>query len=310
MTDFCSATWAGAVPSTSFTKRSAAAVHVPDDSESSVHVRLTILLGLAAAVSRAGAQLSTPIADPSADTLGFRSASVAPPQLGRNTALLMTGALGAGVALSLVDSRVLSGTQPAPGELQRTSAIGSLIGGPGPIALGALLYAAGRGTGDAFVTNAGREVMHGVLVTGGLTALAKGIVGRSRPFASPGDADEYAPGRGFLGGARSSFPSGHTAAAFATATILARELGKAHPTGRWVLNPLLFGAASFVGWSRVYDRQHWPSDVVVGAALGSIAGYEVVAHAHGERSPITGPLFSHLRLGPSQHGTVFGWSVR
>ena len=42
----------------------------------------------------------------------------------------------------------------------------------------------------------------------------------------------------------------------------------------------------------------------MGGALGSIIGYEVVAHAHGERSPITGPMFSHLRLGPSEHGVV------
>ena len=237
------------VSTPSFTSRSAKEVHVEDHHATSVRVRLAILLSLVAAVPRASAQRPTPITDPPADTVGVRSAKVPPPRLGRNTALILTGALGIGVAVSLVDSRLLSGAQPAAGQLQRTSAIGSLIGGPGPITLGALLYAAGRGTGDTFVTNIGREVVRAVLATGGLTALTKGVVGRSRPFASPGDADEYAPGRGFLGGAHSSFPSGHTAAAFATATVLARELSAAHPTGRWVLNPLLFGAASFVGWS-------------------------------------------------------------
>jgi membrane-associated phospholipid phosphatase len=184
------------------------------------------------------------------------------------------------------------------------------MGGPGPIALGAALYLSGKGTGSAPLTNTGREVLRAVALTGGLTALTKGVVGRSRPMISPGDADEYSPGRGFLGGARASFPSGHTASAFAAATVLSREIGSAHPSARWVISPLLYGAASFVGWSRMYDRQHWPSDVLVGAALGTITGYEVVSHARGERAPFTGALFSHLRLGAGKNGLDVGWSAR
>jgi membrane-associated phospholipid phosphatase len=152
-------------------------------------------------------------------------------------------------------------------------------------------------------------VVRAVAFTSGLTGVTKGIVGRSRPLASPGDAGVFTPGRGFTGGLHSSFPSGHTAAAFATATVLAREIDAAHPGARWVADPVLFGAASFVGWSRVYDRQHWPSDVLVGAALGSLVGYEVVSHAHGDRSSLTAGLFSHLRLGPSRRGVDVGWSL-
>jgi membrane-associated phospholipid phosphatase len=149
-----------------------------------------------------------------------------------------------------------------------------------------------------------------VAFTSGLTIVTKGVVGRSRPLAAPADPDEFKPGRGFTGGLRSSFPSGHTAAAFATATVFAREINSAHPDAKWVVDPLLFGAASFVGWSRMYDRQHWPSDVLVGGALGSLVGYEVVSHARGERSPLTNGLFSHLQLGPSRHGLAVGWSLR
>jgi len=221
----------------------------------------------------------------------------------------MSGALGVGLAVSLFDSRLVGGTS-SPAELARTSAIGSVIGGPGPIALGAALYATGHLTGNSLVTNTGREVVRAVAVTGGLTALTKGVVGRSRPFASPGDADEYSPGHGFFTGAQASFPSGHTAAAFAAATVLVRELDTAHPKARWVINPLLFGAATFVGWSRVNDRQHWPSDVLVGAALGTMTGYEVVAHSRGERSPLSGEFLSHLRLAPGARGVSLGWSRR
>lgn len=275
-------------------------------------MRATIVLFLAIAAAPCGAQPSTA----SVPSDSVRSRSVAPkrPEFGRNTTLMMTGATTAAVGVSLFDSRLLSGAQRLgnPAEMQRGSSIGSLIGGPGPIALGVALYATGRGTGNTFVTKTGREVVRAVLVSGGLTVVTKGLVGRSRPFASPGDADEYNPGRGFLNSARASFPSGHTSAAFAAATVMVREVNATHPHARWIVDPLLFGSAAFVGFSRVYSNQHWPSDVLVGAALGSITGYEVVAHAHGDRSRITAGFLSHLLVapGPREHGMDVGWSVR
>ena len=211
--------------------------------------------------------------------------------------------------MSVFDSRLSLGVQRVGGDDMSTpSTIGSFVGGPVPLALGATLYAGGRISGDGFVQQTGREVMRAVLISGAITAFTKGVVGRARPFAAPGDADVYSPGRGFTNGSLASFPSGHTSAAFATATVLARELNAAHPGSKWWVNSLLFGGATFVGFSRVYERQHWPSDVVAGAALGSITGYEVVAHAHGDRSPIARHLFSHLSVGPSSHGAAIQWS--
>jgi len=275
-------------------------------------VRSTTLLLLAAIATRGGAQTSAAIPDSSRDTSGSRPTASVHPEFGRNTRIMLSGALGAGLAVSLFDARLSSGTQRLGNreDLQRTSAIGNVIGGPVPIALGAALYTAGRGTASPFATNTGREVMRAVLVSGTLTALVKGAVGRSRPSASPGDPDEYSPGRGFTNNARESFPSGHTSAAFAAATVIAREVDAAHPGARWVVNPLVFGGATLVGFARVYDRQHWPSDVLAGAALGAITGYEVVAHAHGERAPIGLGFLSHLSLGPIRHGGALGWSRR
>ena len=189
------------------------------------------------------------------------------------------------------------------------STVGSFVGGPGPLALGAVLYGVGHVRDNGFVTQTGREVMRAVLVGGAITAVAKGTVGRARPFAAPGDPDVFSLGHGFTNAAFASFPSGHTSAAFATATVLARELGIAHPSSRWWVNPMLFGGATFVGFSRVYQRQHWPSDVVVGAALGTITGYEVVAHARGDRSHIGLPFLSHLSVGPGTNGAALQWSL-
>lgn len=63
----------------------------------------------------------------------------------------------------------------------------------------------------------------------------------------------------------SSFPSGHSASAFAFAVGASKELPQ--------LAPVLVPVASLVGFSRVYVGVHFPGDVLVGAAMGAaIAG--------------------------------------
>ena len=72
------------------------------------------------------------------------------------------------------------------------------------------------------------------------------------------------------------FPSGHTAAAFAFATGVGRELGWAGPP--------LYALASLVGYSRVHTGVHYPLDVIVGAlagvALGELTGAGIDRAGH------------------------------
>lgn len=61
-----------------------------------------------------------------------------------------------------------------------------------------------------------------------------------------------------------SFPSGHTATAFMTATMLHKEYGWRSP---W-FSIGGYTAAAVAGASRIMNNRHWMSDVVAGAAIG------------------------------------------
>jgi membrane-associated phospholipid phosphatase len=66
-----------------------------------------------------------------------------------------------------------------------------------------------------------------------------------------------------------SFPSGHAATAFALASVLERHLGY---RASW---PALVGA-TYVATSRLVDDRHFLSDVLMGAGVGTAAGWTVV----------------------------------
>lgn len=71
------------------------------------------------------------------------------------------------------------------------------------------------------------------------------------------------------GSSRNSFPSGHTAMAFTSATLLHLEYGARYP---W-LSSLAYAAASAAGVGRILNNRHWIGDVVTGAGVGILSGH-------------------------------------
>lgn len=67
----------------------------------------------------------------------------------------------------------------------------------------------------------------------------------------------------------SSFPSAHTATAFAVATAISIL---AIRTGKWWAAILAYAWAIGVGISRIYRGVHWPTDVAGGVCAGIIGG--------------------------------------
>ena len=114
---------------------------------------------------------------------------------------------------------------------------------------------------------AGSNAVKGtILRAGAAVALATGIssglkytIGRNRPDIA-GDNLEFRPFSG-----SNSFPSGHTAAAFAIATAVADQT-----TDGWS-DYLLYGAAGLTALSRINDNRHWASDVLIGGLIGHLS---------------------------------------
>jgi len=109
-----------------------------------------------------------------------------------------------------------------------------------------------------------------------VTSVMKDIDRRLRPavIGLHGNYSDtwFQSGGNFLRG-EGSFPSGHTIAAAAIATVVARSYGRQH---RWVPYAA-YGLAGLVGFSRLSWSAHFLSDVFVGGAFGySISRFVVL----------------------------------
>ncbi len=104
------------------------------------------------------------------------------------------------------------------------------------------------------------------LLAGLLAQILKRIANEARPklYFKAGQYNHFIDGVTLSNTA--SFPSGHTATAFAAATVLAMI------TKNKTVQVLVFLAAVMVGFSRIYLAQHFILDVLVGAVTGCGAG--------------------------------------
>jgi len=106
------------------------------------------------------------------------------------------------------------------------------------------------------VTHAGLRLLFSAGLAG---AAAEGIkigLGRERPMENT-SAWDFDPPK-----VDAAFPSGHTTLAFAMAASLSDDIHRPWAT------VALYSVATGVAVSRVYQLEHWVSDVVGGAALG------------------------------------------
>lgn len=128
----------------------------------------------------------------------------------------------------------------------------------------ALVPAVMIGTGLALkkpgLTRSGLRAVTSAALAGGVTAVLKFAFGRERPNVEGSEPLDFEPFESVSDDA--SFPSGHTSSAFGFAASLAEDV---HPL--WAKIGL-YTLATGTAWSRVYNNQHWTSDVIAGAIVG------------------------------------------
>lgn len=190
------------------------------------------------------------------------------------------------------------------------------IAEPGAWIIGGSMYAVGRLAHVPRMADLGWHGTEAVLLGGVLGGAIKGVAGRGRPFQDPNSDGTPNPRnwqlfRGFSkGNAYESFPSGHAIAAFAAASVVSNETSRWWPQTRWIIGPAMYGGATLVGLSRMYNNKHWASDVLLGAAIGTFAGNKVVRYHHSH----PGNRFDKWILGatvvPSGDGRwALAWSI-
>ena len=139
-----------------------------------------------------------------------------------------------------------------------------------------------------------------------VVAVLKSVTQRPRPLESNGN------GSFFTGGG--SFPSGHSAEAWALASVVAHEYNKN------ILYPITaYGLASLVSFSRLSGQQHFASDIVAGSAIGWFIGRYVfqthVDHSIHRRSPsklgvLRPQVIPQFDPATSTRGVVLSWTRR
>jgi len=162
-----------------------------------------------------------------------------------------------------------------------------LLGDPGSVLTAAGVYVIGRVDGQ-------RRVQ----------ALGLHSVGRKRPLYDIRNPYNFQLWRGFVSDQYRSFPSGHTITAFAFASTVTRETQFWWPHAVWYVGTVFYTGAGLVGISRMYNNMHWASDVMGGAAIGTIVGLKVVKYTHShpgnqiDSKLIKGKRQSQIQLNP------------
>jgi membrane-associated phospholipid phosphatase len=134
-----------------------------------------------------------------------------------------------------------------------------------------LAYGAGELSHDKRLRRASLDAVESLAIAGLFVTGTKVVAGRNRPNVGVGRGDWDGPSSG---NSRYSFPSGHAADAFSVATIFATEYGDVPGVA-----PGAYALAALTALSRVYNNQHWASDVFFGGALGYFTA-KAVARAH------------------------------
>jgi membrane-associated phospholipid phosphatase len=132
-----------------------------------------------------------------------------------------------------------------------------------PIGIGTpiVMFGIGLATNNKDLKEKGIQTGIAFALTIGETYAIKALVKRPRPYITYPDLKNQTTEGSF------SFPSGHTSSTFSIATSLSLNYPK------WYVIVPAYVWAGTTGYSRMYLNVHYPTDVLTGAALGSLTAW-------------------------------------
>lgn len=172
---------------------------------------------------------------------------------------------GAAAAMFATDTEVSKHLNSSPSRISTSNNLAN-YGVASLAAVGGGMYLWGHLTHNDHMRETGFLAGEAAADALAATYALKYTLGRERPLQ-----DNF-KGQFFQGG--DSFPSEHSSAAWSIASIIAHE----YPGP--LTSVVSYGLAAAISSSRITAQQHFPSDVLIGSALGWFIGQEVYRHHH------------------------------
>ena len=216
--------------------------------------------------------------------------------------LNLTAVLGAGALVYVFDEKIQDWSQdrrtPATEDWAK---FGSFLGHG--VFLGGMittLYLGGEIFDERGLRKTALLSLESWLTAGAFVLGLKAIMGRARPHEELG-AYHFKP-FSFVPKYH-SFPSGHAASAFAVATVIADQ------TKGILVDVLAYSLSTLAAVSRVYENDHWASDVFIGAAIGYFVAKKICSlHREQEGAKSIKNIQLGFCLSPKVRGLTISYS--
>lgn len=210
----------------------------------------------------------------------------------RRDIFIAAGAIGIMAGVTLLDPSIAHEVGEGYGNRTFAGYVDAMnyLGGPLASIPVAALFGASLATRSHRFQDAAFTSFQSLIYSGALNYALKYAVGRIRPE----DRDSQYRFRPFSG--NTSFPSGHTNAAFAI--VMPWALYYPHP----VTYTLAVGAGTGTALARISRDKHWASDVIAGALEGSLMAWFLVRRHQRESRSARSAARIFIRPGMTRGG--------
>lgn len=178
--------------------------------------------------------------------------------------------------------------------------MGNVIGDPLVVfpAAGAF-YLYGQLADDGKVRRTSLLALESLVISGALTEGIKRLAGRPRPEVGELVGTWHGPSfdKRYV-----SFSSGHTANAFAVATVVASEYRDVP-----FVATTAYSLATLTALSRIYTDKHWASDTLFGAAIGHFVSKAVLSYHKQDKNQLAKRLSIAPQIGREMTGVTVNY---